>query len=54
MYYANTNVNLIVESEVKIKSGIAINVDQSPKNIIPVEKNYIWNHVTCRRESGKY
>ena len=38
MYYANVNVNLIVESVTQIKSRIMINVDASVKNIAYVKK----------------
>ena len=33
MYYANSNVNLVVENVIQIKSGIMINGDASSKNI---------------------
>ena len=38
MYYANVNVNLMVESVTQIKSGMIINVDASVKNIIYVKE----------------
>ena len=41
IYHVNVNVNLMEESVIKIKSGIAINVDASVENIIHV-KNIIF------------
>ena len=41
IYHVNVNVNLMEESVIKIKSGIAINVDGSVENIIHV-KNIIF------------
>ena len=38
MYYANVNVNLMVESVIQTKSAIMINIDVSVKNIIYVKK----------------
>ena len=38
MHRVNVNVNLMIESVIQIKSGIMINVDASPKNIIHVKK----------------
>ena len=38
MYDANTNINLMVECVIQIKSGIMINADVSVKNIIYVKK----------------
>ena len=35
MYHLNVNVNLMVESVIRIKSGIIVNVDMS------VEKTYV-------------
>ena len=44
----------MVESVIRIKSGITINVDTGVENIIYVKKNYIWNPTTCSCENGKY
>ena len=48
------NVNFNVENVIQIKSVIKINIDVSIKNIINVEKDYIWNPAKFGCENGKY
>ena len=38
MYHANVNVNLMLESVIRINNVIMINVDVSVKNIVYVKK----------------
>ena len=47
------NYTTIPKNVIKIKSGIAINVDGSVKNNI-CGKHYIWNPVICSCKNGKY
>ena len=42
------------ENVIQIKSGITINVNVSVKNIIYMEKIYIWNPAMCTCKNGKY
>ena len=37
MFYANVNINLMIENVIQIKSGIIINVSVSVKNIMYVK-----------------
>ena len=50
LYHVNVTVNLMVENVIQIKSGIMINVNESEKNIICVEKFMfgILLHVVAR------
>ena len=53
MYYANVNINLMVENVIQIQSQIMINADRSAEKHI-CEKDYIWNPATCSCKNGKY
>ena len=53
MYYANINVDLIVENVIQINGGIIINVDVS-KKCPAYEKDHVVNPVTCSCENGNY
>ena len=53
MYYANINVDLMVENVIQINGGIKINVDVS-KKCHACEKDYVVNPVTCSCENGNY
>ena len=50
---ANVNVNLMLESEIRIKNGIMINVHVSVKNIY-VKKYCLWNLAACNCKNGKH
>ena len=54
IYYANLNLNLMVENEFPIKSGIIITVDVSTKKLKYVKKIYIWNPSAYICKNGKY
>ena len=54
IYYANLNLNLMVENKFPIKSGIMITVDVSTKKLKYVKKIYIWNPSAYSCKNGKY
>ena len=41
------------EIRIQINDGVIINADVSVKNVIYVEKNYIWNPATSNCKNGK-
>ena len=42
------------ENVIQINGVTMINVDVSTKNVMYVNKNYVWNPATCSCENGKY
>ena len=56
IYYANVNINFMIENLIQIKSGIKINADVSvSENRKPfVQKDYIWNPATFSCKNSKH